>query len=82
MTPATSTAVREQEAMRATSRLSSPDLVGAAEDDVLDLGRVDARPLGQRPQRVGPEVVGPHADRTPPWRPTGVRTAPTIHASF
>ena len=44
--------------MRATSRLSSPAWFGAAEDDVLDLARIDARALGEGAQRIGPEVVG------------------------
>jgi len=47
------------------------DLRDAPHDDVLDLGRIDARPLDERRQRAGREVHGVHGEE-----PAGLLAAP------
>jgi hypothetical protein len=58
------------------------DLADAAPGHVVDYGRIDPRPDGERLQDVGGQIGRVDPDRPPFLLPTGVRTAVTMTASF
>ena len=69
-------------AIRADVAVVLARLIGAAEDDVLDDRGVDAGTVDDRAQRRAPRGHrGGREASAPPYRPIGVRTASTIHAS-
>ena len=57
-------------------------LVRAAEDHIVERGRIESGALDRGPHGDGGEVVGPEVASAPPARPTGVRTAETMSASL
>src|SRR5438105_14344597 len=57
-------------------------LIGAAEVDVLDFGRRDARPSHKRLQDEGTKAIGPDNAQGPSLPSDGLRTARTIQSSF
>jgi hypothetical protein len=67
--------------VRAMSPACVADRVDAAEDHVVDGGRVDARALDERLEHVRAHVGGMLCAEATPRRPTGVRTASMMYAS-
>ena len=69
------------QAVRAMSPACGPIVSHAAEDHVVDRGRVDAGAVHQCRQHVRAEVGRVHAGEAAAPSPTGVRTASTRYAS-